>query len=341
MADTPSRGVASLLALATTGSTLGSLVDPTNRSATTSTLFATQHHAQLFEFVSESVGLDQQIFDASGIRGSQSHKSTRTRFGVRSVGGQITMQPSCIDLRNLTPIWLGGTIATPAVSESGPGAFDCCIAREAKDFYYNTGKCLSVTMGSSVGGIFTMGMSCVFTDEAVNAASTLSGRNLTASDSQSPLMHFDTSGAVSLDPGGTTPFLVPAESITWTLDHGVMTDRFRNSNTITAAPSMDRVVSLSLNMPYNAEVAAASTLYPIPYGGYTGGGGGTIPGNITVTYTNGDTSGVSAAFNFRVVKFNRRAPVGNGRGEYMIPFVGRAFWDGTVREVVATIDGVV
>jgi hypothetical protein len=321
------------MAFATAGSTFTSFVDPTNRSATSSTLFATTNHAQLFEFVSEGVGLDQQIVDASGVRGTQSHKDTRTRFGPRVVGGTITMQPSALDLRNLSPILIGGTIASPAFSETGPTAFDLAISREAKDFYYNTGKCLGFSLGSTTNGILTLSMGCVFTDEVVHPAATLSGEALTASDSQSPLMHFDTSGAVLMDSSGT-PLTVTPEAIGFSVSHGVMTDRFRNSNTITAAPAMDRTVSLSLMMPYNAGVAAATTLYPIPYAGYGAG-------RISITYTNGDQSGVSAAFVFRVVKFNRRTPVVNGRGEVSIPFVGRAFWDGTGRELVATIDGVV
>lgn len=331
MSDTPSRGVASLMAFATAGSTLGSLADG-------ATLFTTANKALLVEFVSESVGLNQQMIDASGIRGSMRHKDTRTRFGVRSVGGQIVLQPSAIDLVNLAPILIGGTAGAHALSENGPTAFDLCIAREAKDFYYNTGKVTSVTFSSSVGGILTVSAGCVFTDEAVNAAATLSGRALTASTSQSPLMHFDTAGAVLMDSSGT-PLAVTPEAISFSIDHGVMTDRFRNSNLITASPAMDRVVSLTLSLPYNAEVAAATTLYPIPYAGYGAG-------RISITYTNGDQtspSALSAAFVFRVVKFTRQTPVVNGRGEVMIPFVGRAFTDGTAgatgAELVATLDG--
>lgn len=337
MSDTPSRGTESLLCLVKAGSTLGSLAEPSNRSTPTSTLFATANHGQFFEFVNAQIGLNQQIIDASGIRGTQSHHATRTRFGVRSVGGQIVMQPSCADLRNLTPFWLGGTIATPALSENGPSAIDAYLTREAKDFFYSNGKCTSVSFSSSVGGILTMSMNCVFTDETVVAAGTLAARKTAASmldsDAQSPLMHFDTSGAVLVDQSGT-PLAVTPEDFSFSIDHGVMADRFRNSNTVTAMPAMDRVVSLGFTLPYNAEVAGATTLYPIPYAGYGAG-------KVRITYTNGDTSGVTAQFDFQVAKFNRQSPVMNGRGEIMVPFVGRAFWDGTTREFVATIDGVV
>lgn len=340
--DTPSRGFKSLLAFCTDDgasaiSAIGSLTN-------TGTLFTTQHKALLKEYVSETIGLDQAVIDASGIRGTMGHIDTRTRHGVRSVSGQIVMQPSVQDLYDLVPIWFGGSSASPALQETGPTSFGLAISRDAKDFYYNYCKVARVNLTSAAGGILTMTLTVIGTDEnSANsgnpyAADTISGRSLTAAVAQSPLMHFDTSAGVLFDRSGSN-FAGNPEGISITIDHGIMPDRFRNSKTVTALPSMDRVVSIELGFPYStqnaATLAAATTLYPAQLSGY----GATNAGDFRVQYAHGDIASKSVTFDFIVSKFNRSAPRnGSSRGEIMLPYTGRAFRTASTQECVLTLD---
>lgn len=344
--DTPSRGFKSLLAFCTDDgasaiSAIGSLTN-------TGTLFTTQHKALLKEFVNETIGLEQAVIDASGIRGQMGHIDTRTRHGVRVVAGQIVMQPSVQDLYDLVPIWFGGSSASPALQETGPASFGLAISRDAKDFYYNYCKVARVNLTSASGGILTMTLTIIGTDENVPgagsvdgvpfAADTISGRSLTAPVAQSPLMHFDTSAGVLFDRSGAN-FAGNPEGISITIDHGIMPDRFRNKKTVSALPAMDRVVSVELGFPYstrNAAAAAANTtLYPAQLAGY----GSTNAGDFRVQYAHGDIASKSVTFDFIVTKFNRSAPrVGNSRGEIMLPYTGRAFRTASTQECVLTLD---
>lgn len=348
MADTPSRGFESLLAFCTDDG--ASAISAIGSLSNTGTLFTTQHKAMLKEFVSETIGLDQAVIDASGIRGLMGHHADRTRHGLRIVSGQIVMQPSVQDLYDLAPIWFGGSSASPALAETGPASFALAIGRSAKDFYYNYCKVASVNFTSAAGGIVTMTLNIIGTNENVPGQGavdgvpfdlgTIAGRSLTASTTQSPLMHFDSSASVLFDPTDGSPFTATPEEISITIDHGILPDRFRNSKTVTALPAMDRVISLGLTFPYNVEHAACATpatsLYPAQLLGYDAG---TLPGNFRISYVHGDISSKSVVFDFINAKFNRSAPrVGNSRGEIMLPYAGRAFRTTATQECVLTLD---
>ena len=124
-------------------------------------------------------------------------------------------------------------------------------------------------------------------------------------------------GAVTVD--GTT---VTPQNIEFTVDWLPDTERFFNSQTLTAVNTQGRVINVSMSLPYG-DTAAIYTSSLLNTGVQT-----------VITFTN-DTKILT--FTFVKTAYRKMAPEINSRGEIMLPIVGQAFKSSSTLPLVTTL----
>src|SRR5262245_44784836 len=82
-------------------------------------------NAGRFDFMSESLALDEEMLDTSGLRGTRSHMVERVRQGVRRCRGSIRMQPNAGEWALLFPWILGADASgtTYALADTVPARY--------------------------------------------------------------------------------------------------------------------------------------------------------------------------------------------------------------------------
>jgi hypothetical protein len=140
-----------------------------------------------------------------------------------------------------------------------------------------------------------------------------------AIDSGSPYIFSDTTFALAADASAAE-----VRSFEISIDNGLITDRFMNSVTRSTIPAADRVVSVSLTVPYTPDEV------DLHKQALAGGSG-------SITLTNGNTS---TLFTFGNLKADPAvSPVIGSRGsEILLGLQMKAYKTGSTNEIAVTHD---
>lgn len=222
---------------------------------------------EAYEFKSEGLASERTVIKTAGMRGSRSQVIERVRQGTLAPGGPIVLEPSPAELRKLLPRILGAAESgvnpyTYALAETLP-TFGVQVDRVAKVFTYALCVVDKATFRSSEGQPLELTLDVEAQTEAITNAGTFQG-GLTI-DGNPPFVFFD--GVLTL--GGSS---VPMREFELIVDNQLKKDRFTNSQTRTALPPMDRLVTLRCTVPYTADSVAL----------YDGGAAG-VTSNLTLT----------------------------------------------------------
>ncbi len=270
---------------------------------------------EAYEFIRDTLALEQSILDASGIRGTRSHPKERCRENQRVVRGQIELNPTPAEIANLLPRILGGSGTggpppTFSPTETLP-AFYVTSDRVTKVLTYNGCVVDKATFRATTGSPLSLILDLVGVDETVGAAGTFPA--LTLDETAAPYILPD----LALVIGGNTYLTDDIEIV---IDNALEV-RFGNSLIATSINPTDRNITVTTRVPYGD----AGTLY----------GSGASGLASTATFTNGT---VSMLFTFAALVFGKNSPVVDSRGEIWAPINAKAYKSGSTSELVVTND---
>lgn len=224
MADTPSEGALAKMALDS--------VLPFDTSSIP------------FEFVSESLRLQQTHLKTGGIRGSRQRRSHRVRIGAKRVSGPVVMMPSVTELDWLLPYILYGSTSAGVTSLAEAVAeFQLMVDRVAKVFTYAGCRVSRATFAGSMGQPITLTLDIEAETESIGNAGTF------------PAITIDT-GTFAIFPDVTLTLQSSArtvKSFQLVIDHMLDTERYLNSTTRSEIPAQDLEVTLSCVVPYTPD----------------------------------------------------------------------------------------
>jgi len=268
-----------------------------------------------YEFVSESLRQTVERSESEGIRGTRSRHGERVSQGLKRVGGSITMNPTPTELDRLLPRILGAAESSDsfALAETLP-EFLVCIDRIAKVHTYAGCKVSRATFAGSAGQKVTLTLDIVGKTETEGNAGTFPSVTI---DLEDVYMFFQ--GVLTLNSTATA-----FESFSLVIDN-VLDAQFRNSQTATDITPSDRIVELTVTVPYTS---AESALYTTPS---TGGVGLTGIAGV-LEFTNGSNE---LTFTLNSLKPQSQTPVVNNRtGEIQQQITYRAYQTSTTKEIV-------
>ena len=272
-----------------------------------------------YDFISESLVLDENFIDTDGLRGTRSRYIQNLRQGNRHVHGQIKLQPTALELSTLLPILLqgtpsgSGTVTYPLADAVTAGGFWVTVDRILKVYTYNGCQPDKITFTGRSGEPLELTVDIVGVDETVAAAASF------------PSLNID----VTTVPFIFTDLVMVVNSVTATckdfelvIDNSIDKERFLNSPTLTAAYAMDRHVTMHTNVPYGD----FSALY----------GTGVAGVAATATFTGPGTQVLE--FSMANIAFPRKSPSWTaGRQEEFLPLQGTALRSGATLECVVTL----
>ena len=273
------------------------------------------------EFLSESLRATKTILDTSGIRGTRSHSSERTRGGTYAVSGSITMNPSPSELNDLLEYIMGGTptVGTPVgkttfpLGETLPAAFFVTVDRVAKVFTYNLCKIVRATFRASEGSLLEVTIDVEGGTETVANAGTFPALTL---GTDAPFVFHD--GVLTMQAGARA-----IKDFELIIDNVADTTRFMNSQTRAEIPIIDRVVTLRCTTAYTSSETA---LYDQAVAGAA----------ANMTLTNGNYS-----LNFDipgVLQVPAATPIVSSKGEILLAMEGVARKSGSSAELSVILD---
>ena len=269
--------------------------------------------SEAYEFNSESMAKTGTHVQTGGIRTTRHHIGNNVTDGMIAVGGSVTLHPTKVNLDNLLPRIQGAAEATDVFNpaETIPD-FNYVIDRIAKVFTYSGCKVNKATFKSAKGNPLELTLDIQGKAESVGAAGTFPVLTL---ETAKPYTWYQ--AVVTL--GGSTR---EVDNIEISIDNALILDRYNNSQTRTALPEGDRIVTFSCDLPYTADEVA---LYD---SGITGAAG-------TVVFTNGSNV---LTFTFANLKAPARSPnVAARSAEIPLRLEMTAFNDATTtKELVIT-----
>lgn len=266
-----------------------------------------------YDFLSESMSLDEEFVGGDGLRGELSHAIENLRQGTRKVGGQLNLRPTAVELAALLPHIMGaaGSGTTYAFGTTFSDLY-VVVDRVAKVFSYSGCQVDKATFKAQAGGPLLLTLDMLGIDESVGNAGTFPSLSL---DTTTGFFMFSD---LVLSIGGTG---YSAKDFELMIDYKRDADRVFNSNTRASTPVTDRIVTVNTNLPYGDATAVYAT-----------GVGGVA---VTATFTNGNTSLVAT---MPKVAFPRQSPTVGGKQEIMLPLSGQARKSGSTSELVFTLD---
>jgi hypothetical protein len=266
-----------------------------------------------FEFTACSLGKRGTIIDASGLRGSASHRSERTRVGNYSVQGTIEMQPSPEELALLLP-WIFGMAASGnvyALSDTLASRY-VTIDKVAKVFTYAGCYVDRAIFKGSEGQAMILSLDVVGQTETIGNAGSF------------PSVTFQ----------NTPPFIhseavLTLQSVTrlvkeWTLsiDNDLET-MFYNSVSASRITRKDRRIVFECTNPFTS---AETDLYNQALAG--------AAASLVLAQAG---TGYSLSFAFATLQFPDQSPVINGRQEIPLHLSGVARMVGSTKELITTL----
>lgn len=274
-------------------------------------------------FESENLVGKAPIIPQTGISGSRSHHSIRTRFGLRTVAGTITMFPSPNDLNLLLPRILGANESsdTFALAETLP-AFGVMIDRVTKVFSYSDCYVNKATFSGTAGGKIQLVLDILGTDWSVGNAGTFPALTLAVAAADQP--YTMSSDAVFTLAGSART----TKSFELVIDN-MLEARFSNSVAATSITPKDRVITLKTVHPYTS--GESDLLQQALYG---------ATGTLVLTPIGGGMSGVSTTFTFAVLQVDDETPIVPGKQAIDLTLNMTARMTSTTKELVVTHDPV-
>lgn len=261
-----------------------------------------------YEYKSFTLGKHNTVLSTDGIRGTRAHPVERTRAGTYTIGGNITFEPGPTDLDFWLNVITGGT--KDGSNNFSPAEtlpyFSIGIDRIAQMHTYNGCVIDKATFKASQGSLLELALDIEGKTEVLGA---IAGFSALAPTTQAPYVLMD----AVLTYGGTTYQFREVELV---YDNAVKKDRFMNSISRTDIPALDRIISLTLSLPYTTDTTG---LYDQ----------NVTSGNVVITFTNG-------ALNFTItcpaVQFPTEPPETPGRDEILLPLRGIARKTGSTAE---------
>lgn len=267
-----------------------------------------------FEFISESLRLEESFHYPGGIVGSRSYPGERVVAGLNRVSGSIVMQPNSVELDSLLPFILGANESTDTFALADAlQERDITVDRVTKVFTYADCVCARAVFSATSGGPLTLSMDIVGRTETVGNSGTFP--SLTLNVDLGPYMAHNNSTATV---GGST--------VTWrdmeiVIDNMVDDGRYLNSQSLVSAIAQDRMITVSLTVPYGD----SSAFYDLSASGVA----------TVLTFTIGNRS---ITFSFAKVHYPAVSPVVEDKSEIWLPLSGRACKSGSTNELIVTND---
>lgn len=277
---------------------------------------ATAPSTKEFEFLSCAVAPIRQHIQSDGIRGVRGRQGEGVVDGVIAVGGPLVMEPRPDELDFWLPrIMGGGTNPNYTLAETVP-EFVLDVDKGGDIFRYSGMKVNTAQFASGMNRLLTLTMDLQGKTETGGITFPSISNTLTLLQ---PYIHHN--------------LVVTLNSVTYVLDNvevninnALVLDRFLNSQTRTALPEGDRIITLAADFPFGDETDA---LYNLAVAG--------IPGSAV--WTNGT---VSLTFTFPKLQAPTSGPeiVSRG-GEVMRRITFQARRSGSSDEMTATNDSTV
>lgn len=265
-----------------------------------------------YEMVSESVAKRGSILDGSGLRGSYSHRSERTREGNKAVGGTIVMEPSPEELALLLP-WILGAVASGTTFALGdtPLTRYVVIDKIAKVFTYSGAAVARAVFSGSEGSLMTLSLDILALDEAVANSGTF------------PSVTYQNTAPFQFADCALTILSTTRQVKTWsvTVDNGLI-PIYNNSVIPTSIKRQDRHIMFSCQNPFTS---AEVDLYNQALAG----------GAASLVLTN---AGYSLEFDFAALQFPQNTPVVPGRVEIPTNLDGESRMASTTEALVVILD---
>ncbi len=266
-----------------------------------------------FEFMSESLIMNEALIDANGVLGTRSRDQERVRIGLEHVGGTMDMQPTALEWSRLLAWCLGGTTSgsptvTYTLGETLSTRF-ISIDRVTKVFTYAGCAVDTMTIAAAQGAPLHLTLGLVGTTETVAAAGTFPA--ITCDRTTAPFVFMDAALTIS-------SVVVTPKSFEITVENHIDRERFFNSRTLSGAIALDRMVRFRCSVPY--ESAAQYALY----------GAGAVGVVLSAIFTNGSQV---LTINMPSLAFPKRSPSIPGRVEVMLALEGTAYRIGGVSEL--------
>jgi hypothetical protein len=270
------------------------------------------------EFLSEELRYTEVQAYNNGIRGTRSRVAERVRIAQGAVSGSIVLHPTPVELDVLFPLILGGAEVADSftLAETIP-EFGVLVERVNRRFVYTGCRVSRATFSGTQGQPITLRLDIEGETEIVSA--TAWPGTIPAINSGSPYIFADTTFSLAADASAAE-----VRSFEIVIDNGLITDRYMNSVNRQTIPSGDRVVSLSMSVPYTPDEV------DLHKQALAGGSG-------SITLTNGSTSTV---FTFGNLKTDPAvSPVIGSRGsEILLGLQMKAYRTGSTLELAVTHD---
>lgn len=267
------------------------------------------------EIISSTLKQTASLIQSEGIRGTRSRNGARVKQGQKSVGGDLVMNPTPVELDNLLPYILGANESTDvfAVADTLP-TFLVMLDRVQKLHTY-------------AGLVVARAVFDFTANQLVRLTLTVNGTTETEANAGGfPSLTIDTGEAYVMHQGALTLHSSTREfnSARLTIDNGLNVF-FRNSQEAAAIVPGDRVVTLDVELPYDSNNLDI----------YTSQEAGTWASG-TLVLTNGNQSCTIAMNSLRAEPGT--PDIQNRNGELVMPMSFRAYMTSSTREVQFTND---
>jgi len=252
-----------------------------------------------FPFISESVVKQEQVLDLVGIRGTRTRHAELDRAGTYDVGGTLTVAASPILLENFLPSILG-----TAKDAAGGGTgidrytvadtlieFGLLIDKVGAIFEFQDCQVSRAVFSGTRDQPISLAMDIVGKEQAIEASWDANIPAIAVLANSDPYIFHD----LSLLADGESA--IPVNSFTLTIDN-VLDVQFRNSQPASAITPQDRIITLSVPVPFN------STTYSGLYAG--------AETTSTLTLNNGT---FQCDFEFAHLNQTKRTPIVPGKQE--------------------------
>lgn len=271
-----------------------------------------------FEFISESLRKTATIIDTDGIKGTRSHPSERTRAGIYTVSGTLTLQPSPEELALLLPWCMGANASgtTFALAETlqtryvqkrlrtdsgaqGTATYAGCVVD-------------SWTLSSSQGSPLQLDMTILGTTETMAAGDTFP--SISTPIVSGPFMHYEGVLTLASSTRDVRSFSVTCQNSVQSFHN--------NSIYATSLTATNRIVTVQAELPYTSSEQALLNQA-------LAGSAGTM----VYTYAN-----YSLSLQFAALQVPAETPVIQGKTDIPLVLNMTARMAGSTRELIAVLD---
>jgi hypothetical protein len=213
-----------------------------------------------YEYLTENVKMTQEHSSPNGTRGTRSRHGGRNRTVAERISGPWTMEPTPTELQTVLEIILGGAPAgnVYSLAELLP-KFGLLMDKVAMRYVYSDCLVSRATFSASQKGALTVQVEVEGKSETKNAAA-FSTFGVPDIVDEQPYILADSTLTLN---GITTEF----KSFSLVIDNVLDADRFMNSITRECIPATDRIVTLSVGLPFNA---TTEPLHDLPASGLAG-----------------------------------------------------------------------